>query len=64
MYDKHEKRGNVSINVLMPKEKKAKETIMRLVAEKNKACTKIIEGITPLLTCSAVSLLELKSVTQ
>jgi hypothetical protein len=37
---------------------------MRLVAEKNKACTKIIEGITTLLTCSAVSLLELRSGTQ
>jgi len=44
-YDKHEKKGNVSINVLTPREKRVKEALMRLVVEKNKECSKVIESI-------------------
>jgi dUTPase len=44
-YNKHEKRGNVSINVLTPKEKRVKEALSRLLVEKNKECTKKIEEI-------------------
>jgi hypothetical protein len=49
MYDnyKHERRGKVLITYLCrPKEKKAMEALMRLVADnKNKECTKIIEEV-------------------
>jgi hypothetical protein len=44
-YNKHEKRGNISINILTPKEKRVKEALSRLLGEKNKEYTKIIEDI-------------------
>jgi hypothetical protein len=44
-YNKHEKLGNISIMALTPKEKRAKEALSRLLTEKNKECSSVIEEI-------------------
>ena len=44
-YEKHEKLGNISVNMLSQKEQRAHEALMRLITEKNKECTIIIENI-------------------
>jgi hypothetical protein len=44
-YNKYESQGKISISMLSPREKRAKEALMRLVTEKNRECSLIIEEI-------------------
>ena len=44
-YNRYEKEGAISVGMLSPREKRAKEALMRLVTEKNRECSLIIEEI-------------------
>jgi hypothetical protein len=44
-YNKYKSQGKILIGMLSPREKRAKEALMRLVTEKNRECSLIIEEI-------------------